>query len=257
MTILTGIGRDPARAGRRQFAGGRRAGPARRDKLGGRTAVGRAGPTGFDVAAEAQGRSRVVHHQELPELIVVRIMAGDALDFLQVIELELSVEGQGIAEVGVQRGEILVIDKGDGMVAGQVRSQIARAGGQGGDATLHFNGGGAAADHAQGDGAIVATEAQTRGAVGLADCGLEGRAGVDDVVGDGGQGMAPQRRFPGGFVGGVAEDADVGLSFGFDRAGAADGEIVFGVDDGVGGGGCGHEREQQHDNGAWTAAFDS
>src|SRR2546426_12684709 len=102
MTVFTGIGRDSLRG---WFAARQRGGC--RGQLGGRTAVSGTGPPGFDVAANAQRGSGVIHHQELSELIVVRVMASDALQLLKVIELELFVQGQRVAQVIVQRGEVL------------------------------------------------------------------------------------------------------------------------------------------------------
>ena len=56
-------------------------------ELRGGAAVRRTGPAQCDVAAEAQCGTRIVHDEKIAELIVVRIVAGDALHFVPRVEL--------------------------------------------------------------------------------------------------------------------------------------------------------------------------
>ena len=87
----------------------------------------------------------------------------------------------------------------------------------------------AAADHAEGDRAVVTTQAKARGAVGLAYGRLQRSAAIDNVIGDRRHGVAPERGLAGRAVDGVAEKAKVSFRGGLDRAGHRVGHTAAGA----------------------------
>src|SRR5436190_3298341 len=96
----------------------------------------RARPARISVAGETQRRTGVVHDEKLAELIVMWIVAGDALNLAEVVELDFFIERRRILHARVLLREVLIVNEGDRMIAGKVRSQIGRAGRHRDDAAL-------------------------------------------------------------------------------------------------------------------------
>ena len=64
----------------------------------------------------AQCGAGVVLDKEFTELVIVRIMAGSALELLIVVETHFVSEGSGIAKLAVGRDQGCVIGEGNGVI---------------------------------------------------------------------------------------------------------------------------------------------
>lgn len=185
------------------------------------------------VAVETKGRGGIVLNEELAVLVVVRVVAGGALHLLVVIQVDLAPQSRRISEFAFSGGQGGVIAEGNGMMRREVGAEAAAAHRQSSRSGAHGDGSRAISDHAEGNGTIVAAQAEPGSAGWLADSRFEARAGIRLI--DGGRHLAiPQRDLCGRGVRRVTEDADVGLCAGTKLAGAAGGEVVFGIDDALG-----------------------
>ena len=79
--------------------------------------MGRAGPASFNVTAQAESRAGIIHDQETPILVIVRIMARDALHFVKMIKLEPAIDRAGEFDGVVETRDVVVVNEGDRMVA--------------------------------------------------------------------------------------------------------------------------------------------
>jgi len=146
------------------------------------------------------------------------------------------------------RDELPVEAEADGVV---VRQVVGEVGGPGGHERVVQRDRFVAAEHeAHRHAAVVATEAHLAVAAGLIDAGIRRAALVDAVIG-GRVVTVPQRRLRAGVVGRVAEDADLILIQRANRAGAADGEVVLGVDHGFVGPYRGRNAKCKMQNAKW------
>jgi hypothetical protein len=133
---------------------------------------GRAG-NGHGVAGVAEFGVGVGHDEEVAVAVGVGIMAGGALEVFVFIETNGRWEERGVFKFGVFAKEGGVVNKGDGVVVGEISAEVGFARGEGGDASGHLDRLRAGVDGAEGDGAIVAGEAELRGAGRLAGESLE------------------------------------------------------------------------------------
>ena len=89
--------------------------------------MGRVVPKGRGMAVQAERRGGVVHHQELAELVPVRVMAGGALKLLIVVQPHLLLKGHGIAQLAIGSDQSVVVRKGNRVMAREVGANAGRS----------------------------------------------------------------------------------------------------------------------------------
>ena len=82
-------------------------------------------PTVEVVAARTHLGFEIIHAQEIAEAVVVGVVAGCALELMLVVERQLRGECCRVTEPPFARGQRRVVDEGDGMVVGEISSNVA------------------------------------------------------------------------------------------------------------------------------------
>ena len=82
-------------------------------------------PTVEVVAAPAHLGFEIIHAQEIAEAVVVGVVAGRALELMLVVERQLRGECCRVTEPRLACGQRRVVDEGDGMVVGEISSDVA------------------------------------------------------------------------------------------------------------------------------------
>lgn len=129
MAVFTGGGRDGNSSRFRQlgFFTGREVGnKCLRDDFGG-NGMGGSAPRICLVANQTQFGTGVFHYQKFAILIVVRIMAGSALQPALRIHLHrLRAQMRGIINIRIRVKQAFVIHKGNWMIPAQIQAKISR-----------------------------------------------------------------------------------------------------------------------------------
>ena len=125
------------------------------------------------MTVQAERGGIVILDQEFAVLVPVRIMAGGTLNLLQLVQTHLLLEGHRVTEFAIGGDQGVVVGERNRVVprkvgANPAASQRHRAG-----RTAHLDWRGPAADHPEGNGAIVAAKAEFGIARGLAHRRLE------------------------------------------------------------------------------------
>lgn len=83
----------------------------------------RVAPQRDPVASDAKGGVNGVRHQKLAEAVVMRIVTRRALSLSGVVELHLARQGCRIREARVPCDEVLIVNKGNRMIVGEVGAE--------------------------------------------------------------------------------------------------------------------------------------
>ena len=116
VTILTSHGGHRGCFQFRRLVASQRIGDRRSHGLAGKR-MRRALPAGNIVAGQAQSRARIIHHQEIAELIIMRVVARGALQTAIVIQFNFAGQGGGVFDLRIFRRQCGVIHKRNGMIA--------------------------------------------------------------------------------------------------------------------------------------------